>query len=78
MKKVGFFSLADWKFSCQMQGHTGLAESRRAAFLVPLQSSILLIPVAAAQTGHTENCLLPKAVEGGGTSRVSVNTLLKC
>lgn len=76
--KEGFFPLADWKFSCQMQGHPGLAESRRVALQVPLQSQILLIPVAATQTGETENCQLPKAVEVGGTPRVSVNTILKC
>lgn len=45
----------------------GLAESRRAARLVPLQSQILLTPVATTQTGQTEKCLLSKVVEGGGT-----------
>lgn len=62
-----YYEGTDWKFSCQIQGHTGLAESRRAALLVSLQSPILLIPAAATQTKQTEKCLLPKVVQGAGS-----------
>lgn len=63
------------KLKCQMQGHMGLTESRRAAVLVPLQRLCLFLWLLHR---HTEKCLLPKVLEGGETPRVSLNTLLKC
>lgn len=60
-----------------MQGRMGLARSRRAALLLPLQSQISLFSVAAAHSGETEKCLLPQVAAGGGILRVSLNTMLK-